>query len=135
MEDRVEKLTGADKDAAKKDLISLYDEWAQNFPTKKNVSAVGDILSSKAQAMLDFNTADLKTVYNTFDDAYKKDAASFTNPKHLYNYFKTFYDLYKANDASVTMESLFNKYEEVSEKFELESTELAKKLDVILNKE
>ncbi|MBT6161021.1 MAG: hypothetical protein HOH81_04925 [Flavobacteriaceae bacterium] len=135
LEDRVEKLTGADQDAAKKDLISLYDEWAQNFPTKKNVSAVGDILSSKAQAMLDFNTADLKTVYNTFDDAYKKDAASFTNPKHLYNYFKTFYDLYKANDASVTMESLFNKYEEVSEKFELESTELAKKLDVILNKE
>jgi len=33
------------------------------------------------------------------------------------------------------MELLFNKYEEVSEKFEFESTELAKKLDVILKKE
>jgi len=33
------------------------------------------------------------------------------------------------------MEQLFTKYEEVSEKFELESTELAKKLDVILKKE
>jgi tetratricopeptide (TPR) repeat protein len=33
------------------------------------------------------------------------------------------------------MEMLFNKYEEVSEKFEIETTELAKKLDVILKKE
>jgi tetratricopeptide (TPR) repeat protein len=33
------------------------------------------------------------------------------------------------------MERLFNKYEEVSEKFELESTKLAKKLDIILKKE
>jgi tetratricopeptide (TPR) repeat protein len=33
------------------------------------------------------------------------------------------------------MEALFNKYEEISEKFELETTELAKKLDVILKKE
>jgi tetratricopeptide (TPR) repeat protein len=33
------------------------------------------------------------------------------------------------------MELLFNKYEEISEKFEFEGTELAKKLDVILKKE
>ena len=33
-----------------------------------------------------------------------------------------------------SMEMLFNKYEEVSEKFDIETTELAKKLDVILIK-
>ena len=33
------------------------------------------------------------------------------------------------------MEQLFNKYEEVSEKFEIESTKLAKKLDLILKKQ
>jgi tetratricopeptide (TPR) repeat protein len=49
--------------------------------------------------------------------------------------FKTLYDRYKEGDTEVTMELLFNKYEEVSEKFEFESTELAKKLDVILKKE
>jgi tetratricopeptide (TPR) repeat protein len=79
--------------------------------------------------------ADLKEVYSTFDEAYNKDVASFTNPKLLYNYFKTLYDRYKEGDTEVTMELLFNKYEEVSEKFEFESTELAKKLDVILKKE
>ena len=84
---------------------------------------------------MDYKLADLKVIYNTFDQAYKLDAASFTNPKLLYNYFKTLYDRYKAGDNEVTMELLFNKYEEVSEKFEFESTELAKKLDVILKKE
>ena len=33
------------------------------------------------------------------------------------------------------MEMLFNKYEEVSEKFEIETVSLAKKLDIILKKE
>ena len=43
--------------------------------------------------------------------------------------------MYKAGDQGVTMEQLFNKYEEVSEKFEVESTKLAKNLDKILKKE
>jgi len=116
----------------KKDLILLYDEWVQNFPEKKNKSAIGDILSSKAQSLLDYEMADLKVVYDTFDEAFQKDPDSFTNPKLLYNYFKTLYDRYKAGDQEVTMELLFEKYEEVSEKFEFESTELAKKLDKII---
>ena len=102
---------------AKKDLIQLYDEWVQNFPKKRKKSVVGDITSKKSQALLDYKLADLKVVYSTFDEAYTKDAASFTNPKLLYNYFKTLYDRYKAGDSEVTMELLFNKYEEVSEKF------------------
>ena len=105
------------------------------FPKKKNKSIVGEIIGKKAQALLDFKQADLKEVYLTFDEAYKKDVKSFTNPKFLYNYFKTLYDLYKQGDDEVSMELLFNKYEEVSEKFEYESTELAKKLDIILKKE
>ena len=127
--------TPEEVDASKKDLIQLYDEWVQYFPAKKNKSSVGDVLSRKAQALLDYKIADLKVVYTTFDEAYTKDAKSFTNPKHLYNYFKTLYDRYKAGDSEVSMEMLFNKYEEVSEKFEIETTELAKKLDVILKKE
>ena len=127
--------TPEEQEASKEDLIKLYDEWVENFPKKRNKSVIGDIISKKAQALLDYKLADLKVIYNTFDQAYKQDAASFTNPKLLYNYFKTLYDRYKAGDNEVTMELLFNKYEEVSEKFEFESTELAKKLDVILKKE
>ncbi|MFZ8961743.1 MAG: hypothetical protein ACO2Y1_08805, partial [Flavobacteriaceae bacterium] len=68
-------------EASKKDLIKLYDEWVQYFPKNKNKSTVGDVISKKAQAMLDFEMADLKKIYTTFDEAYVKDAESFTNPK------------------------------------------------------
>jgi tetratricopeptide (TPR) repeat protein len=135
LKDYIKNGTPEEQEASKEDLIKLYDEWVENFPKKRNKSVIGDIISKKAQALLDYKLADLKVIYNTFDQAYKQDAASFTNPKLLYNYFKTLYDRYKAGDNEVTMELLFNKYEEVSEKFEFESTELAKKLDVILKKE
>ena len=135
LKDRIKTGTPEEQNLAKDDLIKLYDEWVVNFPKKRNQSVVGDITSKKAQALLDYKLADLKEVYSTFDEAYTKNVASFTNPKLLYNYFKTLYDRYKEGDTEVTMELLFNKYEEVSEKFEFESTELAKKLDVILKKE
>ena len=74
-------------------------------------------------------------IYAVFDKAYTEDAKSFTNPKRLYNYFKTLYDIYKSGDNNVSMAMLFDKYEEISEKFELEGTNLAKRLDKILKKE
>lgn len=135
LKDRIKKATPETIDAETADLMKLYDEWLKNFPTKKNVNVSGDIISSKAQAMLDYKIADKMQVYNTFDLAYQTDPKSFSNPKELYNYFNTLYDLYKEGSHGVSMEQLFNKYEEVSEKFELESTNLAKKLDVILKKQ
>ena len=135
LKDYIKNGTPEEVERSKKDLIKLYDEWVQYFPKNKNKKVVGDIISSKAQALLDYDLADLKVVYATFDEAYNKDAASFTNPKFLYNYFKTLYDRYKAGDSEVSMEMLFNKYEEVSEKFDIETIALAKKLDVILKKE
>ncbi|MGB1405195.1 MAG: hypothetical protein ACPG6F_05935, partial [Flavobacteriaceae bacterium] len=135
LKDFIENGTPEEQNSAKADLVKLYDEWVLYFPKRRNESTVGDVISKKAQAMLDYELADLKTIYTTFDEAYTKDAASFTNPKLLYNYFKTLYDRYKAGDQEVSMELLFNKYEEVSEKFEIEGTELAKKLDIILKKE
>lgn len=135
LKDRIKNGSPEEQTTAKQDILVLYDQWAENFPVYKNKSELGDIIGKKAQAMLDYKLGDLKTVYDIFDEAFKKDAKSFSNPKHLYNYFKTFYDRYKQNDAAVTMELLFNKYEEISEKFESESVALAKKLDVILKKE
>ena len=135
LKDRLKNAAAADIAAVQADLLALYDDWIKYFPTKRGKNKVGDILSSKAQNMIDFKIGSLEDTYATFDEAYTKDAASFTNPKRLYNYFKTFYDLYKSGKGSITTAMLFDKYEEVSEKFEVEGTSLAKKLDVILKKE
>jgi hypothetical protein len=107
LKDYIKNGTPEEVERSKKDLIKLYDEWVQYFPKNKNKNVVGDIISSKAQALLDYDLADLKVVYATFDEAFNKDAASFTNPKFLYNYFKTLYDRYKAGDSEVSMEMLF----------------------------
>ena len=122
-----------DKAALQASLISLYDDWLTYFPnTKRGASEVGKILSSKAQAMVDNKLGTKREAYEIFDQAFTQDPNSFTSPKRLYTYFKTAYQLYKQGDK--TAEVLFDKYEEVSEKFVLEQTNLAKKLDVILKK-
>lgn len=135
LQHKIKNSTGADQAAYKTSLVELYGKWADNFPTRKGKSRLGNILSAKAQSLLDFKIGSEMEAYNAFDKAFTEDPTSFTNPKRLYNYFKTLFNLFKAGDQGVSMEQLFNKYEEVSEKFEIESTKLAKNLDKILKKE
>ena len=116
------------------DLLSLYDQWADNFPLRKGVNQVGKIYSSKGQAMLDNGIKDKALIYDTFDFAFKNDPVSFTNPKSLAYYFQTGYDLFKAGEK-IDLETLFNKYEELTEKFESLKTNISKNVDIILKKE
>jgi len=135
LKSRLKKAEGEAKQAEAQDLMKLYDQWIQYFPTKKGKSRIGSILASKAQTMIDNKLGTTAEIYATFDQAFTQDISSFTNPKGLYNYFKTMLNLYKAGSTDVTPEKLFNKYEEVSEKFEFEGVKLSKKLDVLLKKE
>ena len=123
-----------DKSKYLNDLLSLYDQWADNFPERKGVRQIGKIYSSKGQAMLDNGVKDKELIYDTFDYAFQNDPTSFTNPKSLAYYFQTGYDLYKAG-SKINLETLFEKYEELTEKFELLKTNISKNIDVILNKE
>jgi len=117
------------------DLLKLYDEWAANFPQRKGVNQIGKIYSSKGQAMIDNNFEDKLKIYKTFEYAYNNDVKSFSSPKSLAYYFQTAYDLFKIGNSEVSLEVLFNKYEELTEKFESLRIDIAKKVDVILKKE
>jgi len=132
---KIKKAEGAEKEALITALISLYKKWLENFPTEKGKSIKGDIISSKAQAMLSYKIGSKKEIYDTFDKAFKEDPESFTNPKNLYGYFKSLYLLYKEGKEGVKLESLIEKYEELTEKFEKEKNKLFSKLDLILKKE
>lgn len=116
------------------DLLSLYDQWLENFPIRIGVKQEGKILSNKGQAMLDNGVKDKSLIYDTFDYAFNNDPESFTNPKSLAYYFQTGYDLYK-DGTKIDLETLFEKYEELTEKFELLKTNISKNIDVILKKE
>ena len=119
-----------------KDLVVLYDEWLQYFPkTKRGVSEVGKILAIKAQSLSDYKLADDTEILKIYDEAFSKDPKSFKSPKGLYNYFKMYFKLYKAGEPSVTLEKVFDKYEELTEKFEYEMGVYTSKLDILLKKE
>ena len=117
------------------DLLKLYDEWAANFPIRKGVNQIGKIYSSKGQAMIDNNIEDKLKIYQTFEYAYNNDINSFSNPKSLAYYFQTAYDLFKMGNSEVPLEVLFNKYEELTERFESLRIDIAKNIDIILKKE
>jgi len=85
--------------------------------------------------MYELETAPLADIYAIFDQAYCSDVESFNNPKALYNYFKTLYTMYKNGKDNVTMDILFSKYEDVSEKFNIENQKLSKTFDQIIKKE
>ena len=117
-------------------LTSLYDDWLTYFPTdRRGKSQQGKILAAKAQSMFEHETAPLAEIYEIFDQAYVSDVESFNNPKALYNYFKTLHTMYKNGEDNVTMDVLFSKYEDVSEKFNIENQKLSKTLDQIIKKE
>ncbi|MDC1010515.1 hypothetical protein OAP92_04630 [Flavobacteriaceae bacterium] len=116
------------------ELLSMYDQWLENFPVRKGVRQEGKILSNKGQAMLDNGVKDKLLIYDTFDYAFNNDPGSFANPKSLAYYFQTAYDLYKAGNK-INLETLFEKYEELTEKFELLKTNISKNIDIILKKE
>ena len=119
-----------------KDLVNLYDEWLQYFPkSKRGVSEVGKILAIKAQTMLDYKLASDSEIVQIYDDAFKNDPKSFKSPKGLYNYFKLYFKMYKSDDQNVSLEEVFDKYEELTEKFEYEMGAYTAKLDLILKKE
>jgi len=132
----IKNSEGNAKDEFKEDLINLYDEWLTFFPkSKRGVSEVGKILAIKAQAMIDYKLADDSKVFEIYDQAFNKDSKSFKSPKGLYNYFKIYFKLYKSGQENVTLEQVFEKYEELTEKFEFEMSAYTSKLDILLEKE
>ncbi|MFL2628242.1 MAG: hypothetical protein ACJ0OQ_00550 [Candidatus Marisimplicoccus sp.] len=127
--------TNQEKEKYVSDLLKLYDEWAVNFPQRKGLNQIGKIYSSKGQAMIDNNFDDKLKIYQTFDYAYNNDINSFTNPKPLAYYFDTAYELYNSGNSAISLEILFNKYEDLTETFEALRIDIAKKVDIILKKE
>jgi hypothetical protein len=117
LEDFIKKSDGEQKKSYQQDLLKLYDEWLVNFPAYNGRSIVGQIISNKAQKMIDYKLASNNEIFEIFEKAYQTDPVSFDDPKPLYNYFKTYFQLYKQGDNGITLNQIFNKYEELSERF------------------
>ncbi|NQY04747.1 MAG: hypothetical protein HRT68_00730 [Flavobacteriaceae bacterium] len=129
---KIKNSSGAEKTAHVNDLLKLYDESLTHMGKKFKK---GTTLAKKAQVKYENKLGTNYDVYQEFDNAYKTDAASFRNPRRLYFYFETLYKSYKGNEGGATIEQLFDKYEDLKEKFAGETKKLSLSLDRILKKE
>lgn len=133
LEHKIENSTGTEKVAYIKDLLKLWDEKLVNFPSK---TKVGDVLTDQAQLQYDYKTElglNDTQLYDAFDKAYNTDLENFDNPKSLYIYFSLMVDLYDAGKK--TDQQLFDKYDDVVDKMEVEISKNAQGLNKLLAKE
>ena len=129
---KIKNSTAEEKVQFINDLVLLWSEKRENFSKK---APLGATLAKTAQLQYDnrsiLNIPNIE-LYNSFDIAYKSDLKTFNNPKNLYTYFKLTVELYDSGEKAV--EELFTKYDEVSEKIELEIKNFTNKLNKFIPK-
>lgn len=130
---KIENSTGAEKIAFINDLIKLWEQRGEHFTSK---TPKGEYLAKGCQ--LKYNNREelglsKDELYACFDEAYKMDKDSFTNPKSLYTYFSLMVDLF--DEGKKPANDLFNKYDDIVEKVEDEVKNYSEKLNKLIEKE
>ena len=130
LKDKIENAqTPEEKEGFVKDLVALYGEHDKNFPG----NGAGNTMK-KGMLLLENKVGTKDEAYGYLDTAFKTDAENFTSAKALYTYFELFVDDYEAGTKGITLQQVFDKYDEIVEKLELEEKALSDELDVLLNK-
>jgi len=112
------------------DLIKAYEYRMQYFPSK---TKEGKVLADIAQVKFDNSIGTMLAQFKEFDAAYKKDFKTFTSPKSLYTYFSLAVDLFNAGDMDI--QDVFDLYDVVYAKIEMEEIKLATILTHLLDKQ
>lgn len=130
LDDKIEKSSGAEKDAYLKDMMELYDNSAKYFPKRYTPSVVA---IDKSLLMYENKMGSDAEIYEMLDEAFKKDPANFKNPRALYLYFSSLVDLHKA--GSKDLQEVFDAYDNVGEKIEVENKKLTETIAKLLPKD
>ncbi|WP_320815862.1 hypothetical protein [Flavobacterium sp.] len=122
--------TPADKEKYVRDLLKLYDEHDKNFPN----NGAGNQMK-KAMTLFENNIGTKAEAYQLLENAFKTDKTNFDSPKALYTYFELFVNDYEAANKGITLQQVFDKYDDISEKLTEEEKELSEAKDLLLAKE
>ena len=133
LENYIKTKTGDEQKGHVLDLIKLWEERIANFPNDKKA---GEYSSKICQLKYDNKEVLGLTdavLYDCFDASYKGDKDNFKNAKSLYVYFKLMVNLFDAKQK--TDQELFDKYDDVSDKIEVETEYNERKLNELVVKE
>ncbi|MCM4166924.1 Photosystem I assembly protein Ycf3 [Arenibacter antarcticus] len=127
---RVANSTGAEKTANINALLELYDNRMKYFATK---TSVAETIIDKVLLKYDEKIISDEEIYAGLDKAFNEDKDNFKNPKALYLYFSSLVDLQNAGKREV--EEVFERYDAVTEKIEVENDKLTDVITKLLPKE
>ncbi|WP_353776958.1 tetratricopeptide repeat protein [Winogradskyella sp. 3972H.M.0a.05] len=130
---KIKASTVEEKKTLIEDLIALWKDRDQYFANK---TPKGEYLAKSCQLQYDHKGELGKSkeeLYKCFDKVFKTDKTTFTHPKSLYSYFSLSVHMYEEGKKPAA--ELFNTYDEVSEKIEVEIQNYSEKLNEILSKQ
>jgi len=120
----------AEKQSIARELIALLKERKQHFPNK---TPDGGFYSDIALIQFDNQMGTKQEQFDMYTKAYKIDKANFKGPKKMYTYFGLLVDLQKEGKKDI--QDVFDLYDDLSGKIELEQTKTAKVLARLTEKE
>ncbi len=130
LKDKIDKSSGAEKEAYIKDLLALFDNSLKYFPDKAKLA---DVIKDKVLLQYDNKMISDDQIYSELHEAFTKDKSNFKDPKALYLYFSSLVDLHSAGKRD--LQEVFDAYDDVTEKIEEENKKLTDQITALLPKE
>lgn len=122
--------TPQEKEGFVRDMIKLYSEFDANFPGNGRGNTV-----KKAMALFLNNVGTKDEIYSILDNVFKNDLENFTNFQALYVYFEIFVDDFEKGNKGIQLQHVFDKYDLISDKLEVESKKMSDEKDALLQKQ
>ena len=130
LKDKIKKSSGAEQEGYINDLLALHDASIVHFPNK---TMMADVIIDKVLMKREHKMISNEDIYNNLRQGFTEDKAHFKNPKALYLYFSSLVDLHK--DGKKELQEVFDVYDEVIEKIEVENSKLTNIITELLPKE
>jgi tetratricopeptide (TPR) repeat protein len=122
--------TPNEKEEQVRDLMKLYGEFDTNFPNNGRGNTV-----KKAMTLFLNKVGTKDEVYTILDKVFKTDLENFTNFQALYVYFEIYVDDFEKGDKGIQLQQVFDKYDLISDKLEVESKNMSDEKDALLQKQ
>lgn len=132
LEHKVKHTEGVEKKGFIADLMALWNDRKQYFESR---TPKGEFAAKSCQLQYDHKEELGKNnneLFDCFDRAFKADRTTFTHPKSLYTYFFSMVELF--DDEKKSAAELFNVYDDVNEKIEVEIQNYSEKLNALVAK-
>ncbi len=127
---KIKSSSGSEKTTFINTLIDLYNNYQKYFP--KRTSKAGTLIDIQL-LKYDEKISTTEEDYNALHKAFTEDLENFKHSKALYLYFSSLVDLHK--EGKQDLQTVFDTYDDVTEKIEVENKELTARINKLLPKE